>query len=75
MKVPLNDIIILYEKLLEELNVAEMSVIIFTALDVDALCSLKILTVNIFLCRHSSKAKTFSIRFTPNLPILNWNKK
>lgn len=47
MKYHLDDIIALYKKLLEEVNVAEASVIIFTALDVDALCCLKMFSVNV----------------------------
>ncbi len=45
MLIPLNDIILIYEKMLEELNVEYVSVLIFTSVDMDALCSLKILTV------------------------------
>ena len=49
MKIPLTDIQVLYSNLIEEINVAEMSVIMFTALDIDALCSLKIFSVLIFI--------------------------
>ena len=45
MKIPLNDIQIIYEKLIADINVAKVSVVMFTALDVDALCTLKIITV------------------------------
>lgn len=45
MKIPLYDILLVYEKLIEDINVGEVSVVIFTALDVDALCTLKIISV------------------------------
>lgn len=45
MKIPLNDIQIIYEKLIADINVAKVSVVMFTALDVDALCTLKIISV------------------------------
>lgn len=45
MKIPLYDITMVYEKLIEDINVGEVSIVIFTALDVDALCTLKILSV------------------------------
>ena len=45
MKIPLNDIQIIYEKLIAEINIAKVSVVMFTALDVDALCTLKIISV------------------------------
>ena len=45
MKIPLNDIQIIYEKLIADINVAKVSVGMFTALDVDALCTLKIISV------------------------------
>lgn len=49
MKIPLTDILVLYTNLIEEINVAEMSVIMFTALDIDALCTLKIFSVTILI--------------------------
>jgi hypothetical protein len=45
MKIPINDIITAYENIIKEINIAEVSMILFTALDVDALCTLKILSV------------------------------
>ncbi len=57
MKIPLYDILLVYEKLIEDINVGEVSVVIFTALDVDALCTLKILSVIILLVRNFSRTK------------------
>jgi hypothetical protein len=45
MKIPLNDILVVYEKIVKGINVAEISMILFVALDVDALCTLRILSV------------------------------
>jgi hypothetical protein len=45
MKIPINDIILIYEKLLTEITISEVSILLFTALDIDALCTLKILSV------------------------------
>lgn len=45
MRVELKDIVRLFEKIQEELNINYVSIVLFTALDVDSLCTLKILTV------------------------------
>lgn len=45
MKIPLNDILLVYESIIADINVAEVSMVLFTALDVDSLCTLKIISV------------------------------
>jgi hypothetical protein len=52
MKIPLNDIILVYERIVKEINIAEVSMVLFTALDLDALCTLKILSVYMTICRN-----------------------
>lgn len=49
MRIPLNDILEVYENIVKDINVAEVSIVIFTALDIDSLCTLKILSVNIHI--------------------------
>jgi hypothetical protein len=46
MLIPLTDLQIIYENIALELNLSYTSVLIFVAFDTDAVCSLKILTVN-----------------------------
>lgn len=46
MLIPLVDLQLIYSKILEQLNLSYTSVLIFTAFDADAVCSLKILTVS-----------------------------
>lgn len=53
MKIPLHDILQAYEKIISEVNVGEVSVLMFTALDVDALCTLKTLSVRPLPLRSS----------------------
>lgn len=53
MKIPLNDIQLVYESLIADINIAEVSMVLFTALDVDALCTLKIISVWQDLFRNS----------------------
>jgi len=50
MLIPLNDIILIYEKILEDINIDYVSVVIYTAIDIDSLCALKMLTV-IFMAK------------------------
>lgn len=45
MLIKLNDIILIYEKILEDINIDYVSVVIYSAVDIDSLCSLKILSV------------------------------
>lgn len=45
MKIPLNDTQLVYEKIIKGINVAEGSIVLFVALDVDALCTFRILSV------------------------------
>lgn len=45
MLIPITDLQIIYEKVLEELNLSYTSVLIFVAFDTDSVCTLKILTV------------------------------
>lgn len=48
MLIKLNDIILIYEKILEDINIDYVSVVIYSAVDIDSLCSLKILSVIIY---------------------------
>ena len=75
MKIPLEDILLLYQKMIGEINVAEVSVVLFSALDVDALCTLKILSVAHSSYRNFSRAKISSIKCTLSLPIPNLIKR
>lgn len=45
MRIDLKDIILLFEKIQEEMNISYVSIVVFTGIDVDSLCSLKILSV------------------------------
>ncbi len=47
MLIPLDDIVLLYENILEELNISYCSILIFTGIDIDSLCTLKILSVHL----------------------------
>jgi hypothetical protein len=44
MLIPLCDLYLIYRSLLKSINVQSVSVLIFVALDVDAVCALRILT-------------------------------
>ena len=45
MRIDLKDIILLFEKIQEEMNISYVSIVVFSAIDVDSLTSLKILSV------------------------------
>ncbi len=62
MRIDLKDILILFEKIQHSMNISYVSIVIFTAIDIDSLCTLKIFTVFTPLFRNFSKAKTFSIK-------------
>lgn len=47
MLIPLKDIICIYEKIIKEINISDLSAIIFTGIDIDSLCTLKILSVKL----------------------------
>lgn len=64
MKIDLKDIVLLFEKMQEELNISNVSIVIFVAVDVDSICTLKIFSVLIHLSRKCSNAKTYSIKST-----------
>jgi hypothetical protein len=64
MRIELRDIIVLFEKIQEEINIAYVSVVVFCAVDVDSLCTLKILSVIHAPLRNSSRAKTSSTKCT-----------
>lgn len=49
MLIPLKDIISIYEKIIKEINISDLSVIIFTGVDIDSLCTLKMLSVTQFI--------------------------
>jgi hypothetical protein len=51
MIITMKDVLVLYEKLQQQTNIAHVSVIIFCALDIDALCTLKIICVRHVPCR------------------------
>lgn len=53
MKIPINDILMVYESIIADINIAEVSMILFTALDVDSVCTLKIITVTFTIFRAS----------------------
>jgi len=65
MKIDLKDIVLIFEKMQEELNISYVSIVIFAAVDVDSICTLKILSVRLKSFRKCSGAKTCSTRFTP----------
>lgn len=46
MKIPIKDILELYKTIIDEVNIADVSALLFTALDVDSLCTVKILSVH-----------------------------
>lgn len=60
----MKDIILLFEKMQEQINISYVSVVVFTAIDPDSLCCLKILSVLPSLGRSSSRARTCSTRCT-----------
>jgi hypothetical protein len=64
MRIDLKDIILLFEKMQEQINISYVSIVVFTAIDADSLCSLKILSVLPFLGRSCSRARTYSTRYT-----------
>lgn len=45
MRIDLKDIILLFEKIQEDMNISYVSIVVFTAVDVDSLCTLKIFSV------------------------------
>jgi hypothetical protein len=71
MRIDLKDIILLFEKIQEELNISYVSIVIFTAIDVDSLCTLKIFAVTLYLSRNSLNASQSSTRSTQLLPTHN----
>ena len=76
MPIPLHDIVSIYERIKEEININYVSVVLYTAIDIDSLCSLKMLTVIIsHKLRNSSKAKASSIKFTQSPLTQNWRVK
>jgi hypothetical protein len=50
----------MFEKIQEEMNIAYVSVVVFCAVDVDSLCTLKILSVLSSTRRNSSRARMSS---------------
>lgn len=64
MRIDLKDIILLFEKIQEQMNISYVSIVVFSAIDVDSLCSLKILSVPPHPLRNSSRAKTYNTRCT-----------
>lgn len=70
MRIDLKDIILLFEKIQEDMNISYVSIVVFCAVDVDSLCTLKIFSVLLISCRNSSRAKTYSIRYiqSPGTP-------
>jgi hypothetical protein len=65
MLISLRDILVLFEQVQKEMNIAHVSVVLFCGLDIDSLCTLKILAVRHPPLRNSSAARTSSIRCTP----------
>lgn len=47
MIIPVEKISELYEKMVKSLNMQYISVVIYTSIDIDSLCALKIISVNI----------------------------
>lgn len=64
MRIDLKDIILLFEKIQEDMNISYVSIVVFCAVDVDSLCTLKIFSVPLSPYRNSSRVKTYSIRCT-----------
>ena len=71
MRIDLKDIILLFEKIQEDMNISYVSIVVFCAIDVDSLCTLKIFSVPLPPCRNSSRVKTYSIRCTQSQGTLN----
>lgn len=64
MRIDIKDIVLLFERIQEELNISYVSIVIFTAVDTDSLCTLKIFTVPPLPLRSSSSASRSSTRST-----------
>jgi hypothetical protein len=46
MLIPIHDIVLIYEQMLEHVNIDYVSVIIFVSTEADSLCSAKMLSVS-----------------------------
>lgn len=64
MKIDLKDIHLVFEKMQEELNISYVSIVIFAAVDIDSLCTLKMFSVRTMPRRKCSSAKTSSTKST-----------
>lgn len=72
MKIALKDIALLFEQMSQELlNIESVSIVVFIAVDVDSICTLKIFSVHPFLARKCSCARTYSTRSTLSPPTLS----
>ena len=74
MLISLRDILVLFEQIQKELNIAHVSVVLFCGLDIDSLCTLKILAVCLASCRNFSEVKMYSIRYTLLLSTRSWSR-
>ena len=68
MKVALKDIVMMFEEMEGELNISYVSIVIFVGVDVDSVCTLKMLSVHFFLARKCLNAKTSSIKSIQSPP-------
>lgn len=75
MRIDLKDILVLFEKIQQGVNIAYVSVAIFCAVDVDSLCTLKIFSVITYQYRNSLKAKIYNIRSILLLDTQNSSKE
>lgn len=68
MKIDLKDINLIFEKMQEELNISYVSIVIFAAVDLDSLCTLKIFSVPQISPRKCSSARISSTKSTQSPP-------
>ncbi len=67
MIIPVDKISELYEKMVKSLNMQYISVVIYTSIDIDSLCALKIISVNTFILSSRDCLRVPVLTLQPSL--------